>query len=158
MACVCLCESMAKKQVLKMAFALKKKSSIDMDKEDMSEMLENSNETRRFYLLVLRALLVFIKDFSLDLKEIGSEEFKKKIDDLTENILSDEKTKKLQPVFEKNKKNIITYIKKQKEYLKDRENEFKEIIDLLTKAMAVVDQDSQVYNEKIYKQSEKLEK
>jgi len=158
MACVCLCESMAKKQVLKMAFALKKKSSIDMDKEDMSEMLENSNETRRFYLLVLRALLVFIKDFSLDLKEIGSEEFKKKIDDLTENILSDEKTKKLQPVFEKNKKNIITYIKKQKEYLKDRENEFKEIIDLLTKAMAVVDQDSQVYNKKIYKQSEKLEK
>lgn len=141
-----------------MVLALKKKNSIDSYKEDLSKMLENSNEKRRFYLFVLRALLVFIKDFSLDLKEIDSEEFKKKIDDLTEKLISEEKTKKLQSVFEKNKKNIITYVKKQKEYLKDREDEFKEIIDLLTKAMAVVDHDNQVYNEKIYKQSEKLEK
>ena len=141
-----------------MAFALKKKNSIDIDNESLSEMLENSNEKKQFYLLTLRALLVFIKDFSLDLKEIDSEEFKKKIDDLTEKLISEEKIKKLQSVFEKNKINIITYIKKQKEYLKDREDEFKEIIDLLTKAMAVVDHDNQVYNEKIYKQSEKLEK
>ncbi|OQY14555.1 MAG: hypothetical protein B6I30_00210 [Desulfobacteraceae bacterium 4572_187] len=141
-----------------MAFALKKKNRIDIDKEDLSEMLKNSDEKRQFYLLMVRAMLVFIKDFSLDIKEIDSEEFKKKIDDLTEKLLSDEKTKKLQSGFEKNKKNIITYIKKQKKYLKDREGEFKEIIDLLTKAMAVVDHDSQVYNEKIYKQSERLEK
>jgi len=141
-----------------MVLALKKKNSIDIYKEDLSKMLENSNEKRQFYLFVLRALLVFIKDFSLDLKEIDSEEFKKKIDDLTEKLISEEKTKKLQSVFEKNKKNIITYVKKQKEYLKDREDEFKEIIELLTKAMAVGDHDNQVYNEKIYKQSEKLEK
>ena len=141
-----------------MILALKKKNNIDIDKEDLPEMLKNSDEKRQFYLIVVRALLVFIKDFSLDLKEIDSEEFKKKIDDLAENFISEEKTKKVQSVFEKNKKNIITYIKKQKKYLKDREDEFKEIIDLLTKAMAVVDHDNQVYNEKIYKQSEKLEK
>jgi diguanylate cyclase len=141
-----------------MVLALKKKNSIDIDRENLPEMLKNSDEKRQFYLLMIRALLVFIKEFSLDLKEIDSEEFKKKIDDLTEKLITEEKTKKLQPVFEKNKKNIITYIKKQKEYLKDREDEFKEIIDLLTKAMAVVDYDNQIYNEKIYKQSEKLEK
>ena len=121
-------------------------------------MLRYSDEKRQFFLLAVRALLVFIKDFSLDIKEIDSEEFKRKIDDLTEKLISEEKTKKLQSVFEKNKKNIITYIKEQKDYLKDREDEFKEIIDLLTKAMAVVDHDNQVYNEKIYQQSEKLEK
>jgi len=141
-----------------MAFVLKKKSSIDMDNESLPEMLKNTDEKRQFYLLAVRALLVFIKDFSLDLKEIDSEEFKKKIDDLAENFISEEKTKKVQSAFDKHKKNIITHIKNQKKYLKDREDEFKEIIDLLTKAMAVVDHDNQVYNEKIYKQSEKLEK
>ena len=141
-----------------MAFALKKKSINDIHREDLPEMLRYSDEKRQFFLLAVRALLVFIKDFSLDLKEIESEEFKRKIDDLTEKLISEEKTKKLQSVFEKNKKNIITYIKEQKDYLKDREDEFKEIIDLLTKAMAVVDHDNQVYNEKIYQQSEKLEK
>ena len=141
-----------------MGLALIKKKSENPEKEDLSGMLKNSDEKRQFFLLAVRALLVFIKDFSLELKEIDSEEFKKKIDDLAENFISEEKTKKLQSAFEKNKKNIITYIKKQKEYLKDREGEFKEIIDLLTKAMAVVDNDNQVYNEKIYKQSEKLEK
>ena len=141
-----------------MGLALIKQKSENPEKEDLSGMLKNSDEKRQFFLLAVRALLVFIKDFSLELKEIDSEEFKKKIDDLAENFISEEKTKKLQSAFEKNKKNIITYIKKQKEYLKDREDEFKEIIDLLTKAMAVVDNDNQVYNEKIYKQSEKLEK
>ena len=141
-----------------MAFALKKKKSIDFDNKDLSEMLKISDEKRQFFLLAVRALLIFIKDFSLDLKEIDSEEFKKKIDGLADKFISEEKTKKLQSTFEKDKKNIIKYIKKQKEYLKDREDEFKEIIDLLTKAMTVVDHDNQVYNEKIYKQSEKLEK
>ena len=141
-----------------MALALIKKKSDNPEKEDLPEMLKKSDEKRQFFLIAVRVLLIFIKDFSLDLGEIDSEEFKKKIDDLAENFISEEKTKKLQSAFEKNKKNIITYIKKQKEYLKDRENEFKEIIDLLTKAMAVVDNDNQVYNEKIYKQSEKLEK
>ena len=141
-----------------MEFALKKKSSIDMGDEILPEMLKKSDEKRKFMLLVVRALLVFIKDFSLDLKEIESEEFKKKIDDLTEKLISEEKIKKLQPVFEKNNKNIIEYIKKQKKYLKDREEEFKEIIDLLTKAVAALDNDNHVYNEKIYQQSEKLEK
>jgi len=141
-----------------MVLALLKKKSYISEKEDLSGMLKNSDGKRQFFLLAVRALLVFIKDFSLDLKEIESEEFKKKIDDLTEKLISEEKTKKLHSVFEKDKKNIVTYIKKQKEYLKDREDEFKDIIDLLTKAMAVIDNDNQVYNEKIYKQSEKLEK
>jgi diguanylate cyclase len=141
-----------------MVFALKKKDSLETDKGKLTEMLKTSDEKRQFYFLALRALLVLIKEFSLDLKEIESEEFKKKIDNFSEKLISEEKTKKLQSVFEKNKINILTYIKKQKEYLKDREDEFKEIIDLLTKAMTVVDHDNQIYNEKIYKQSEKLEK
>ena len=141
-----------------MGLALLKKRSENQEKEDLSGMLKSSDEKRQFFLLAIRALLVFIKDFSLKLKEIDSEKFKKKIDDLAENFISEEKTKKLQSIFKKNKKIIDSYIKRQKEYLRDREDEFKEIIDLLTKAMAVVDHDNQVYNEKIYKQSEKLEK
>ena len=141
-----------------MGLALIKKKSKHSAGEDLLEMLKSSDEKRQFYLFAIRALLVFIKDFSLDLKEINSEEFKTKIDDLAEKLLSDERIKKLQSGFEKSKKNIVAYIKKQKEYLKDREDEFKEIIDLLTKAMAVADHDNQVYNEKIYRQSEKLEK
>ncbi len=94
------------------------------------------------------ALLFFIKDFFLDVKEIDADQFKKVIDGLTEEIVSKKKTKKIQSTFEKHKKIIAAYIKRQKEYLGDRENEFRDIIEILTNAMASVDAENQIFNKK----------
>lgn len=136
----------------------KGKNNGAIDVKELSEMLRESQEKLQFFLFAIRALLFFVKDFSLDVKEIDADRFKKVIDGLTEEIVSEKKTKKIQSHFEKHKKIISAYIKRQKEYLHDRENEFRDIIEILTKAMASVEAESQVFNKKVYEQSEKIEK
>ena len=136
----------------------KGKNNGAIDVKELSEMLRESQEKLQFFLFAIRALLFFVKDFSLDVKEIDADRFKKVIDGLTEEFVSEEKTKRIQSTFEKHKKIISAYIKRQKEYLGDRENEFRDIIEILTKAVASVDAESQFFNKKVYEQTEKIEK
>ena len=141
-----------------MGLITKKKDTDTLEAKELSERLQDSEEKRDFFLLVIRALLIFIKDYSLDIKEIDADGFKERIDNLTDKFISVKKKKTLQSTFEKHKKIILSFIKRQKEYLRDREKEFRDIIDLLTKGMASIDAENQIFNEKIYKQSEKIEK
>ena len=138
---------------------------INADEKDKSVPAENGPSQRiqifenrlEFFQVCIGTLLIFIKAFSLDLKEIDADRFKSEIDRLGEKIKSENKTKKLQSVFEKHKKIISIYIKRLKKYLGTREKEFKGIIELLIEAMAVTDADNRVFNKKIFEQSEKIE-
>ncbi len=136
---------------------LKKKETDAFDIDELQEKLRDEEEKRRFFLIAIRALLVFVRDFSLDLKEIDSDGFRKGIDDLTEKFISGEKAKTIRSFFEKHKKTIVSFINRQKIYLHDREKELKDIIALLTKAMTTLDAENRDYNEKIYKQTDKIE-
>jgi diguanylate cyclase len=144
-----------------MELLLKKKSKdgniVPFEVKELSEKLRDREEKQQFLLLAVRALLFLIKDFSLDLKEIDADSFKKRMDGFIEKIMSGKKTKTVQSVFEKHKKMISLHIKRQKEYINEREKEFKDIIELLTKAMATVDAENRFFNQKIYEQSERIE-
>jgi diguanylate cyclase len=140
-----------------MLLKFKKKDSNQKDTEDLAADLSDSNQKREYFLLSIRALLQFIKEFALDLKEINSDKFRKDISQLSEKFSSENKLKKIQSRFEKGKKRIDTFIEMQKKYLLARENEFKDIIDILTRALVTHDTANQEYNQKILKQSEKIE-
>ncbi len=139
-------------------FKNKDNKKIAEAQQDLSEFAQQLEEQKDFFRHALRVLLVFLKDFTLDLQEIDSNKFKKDIDALTEKILSEEKTSPVKKLFEKYKKIIPSFVKRQKKYLFERENEFKDIIDLLTQAMASLDTDNTLFNQKVYEQSEKIEK
>ena len=140
-----------------MLLKLKKKENDQITTEDLSAQLRDSCKKKDFYLLSIRALLQFIKDFSLDLKEISSDEFKEEISQLSDKFTGETKLKKIQSGFERDKKGIAAYISLQKKYLIDREGEFKDIIDILTNAMVNLDVENQEYNQKIMEQSKKIE-
>lgn len=140
-----------------MILKFKKKGTDRIEAGDASGRLTASDSKKAFLLLAIRVLLQFVQDFSLDLKEIRSDEFRKRISDLSAEFAKDKKTKKIQSCFEKNKKVIADFIKRQKDYLIDRENEFKDIIDILSRAMVTLDTENREYNQKILKQSEKIE-
>ncbi|SPD75731.1 putative Diguanylate cyclase [uncultured Desulfobacterium sp.] len=127
-------------------------------KMELSRALEECKNRLEFFQTAFNALNILIKEFSLDLREINADGFMDELDRLAKKILSDEKAKKLPAHFEKQKKLIFSYIERLKKYLYDRENELKDIIDLLTKAMATLDTDNQVFNQEIYQQSERIEK
>ena len=136
---------------------LKKKDRHQTGTEDLIAELSDSNHKKEYFLLSIRALLQLIKEFALDLKEINSDEFKKNISQLSEKFATEKKLKRIQSRFEKGKRKIDIFINMQKKYLLDRENEFKDIIDILTKAMVTLDTENQQFNQKILKQSEKIE-
>ncbi len=140
-----------------MKLAFNKKQADTFEQKGLTTELYDCREKQEFLLLSVRTLLQFIKEFALDLKELGSDTFKYHIGVLDEKFISDEKPPRIQSSFHKQKKRIQKFIGRQKKYLAERERELKDIIDLLAKAMVILDTENQQYNQKIYKQSEKIE-
>ena len=62
------------------------KNNKAFDLEPFIEEIRNNAKGKAFYLNAIRALLVFLKGFSLDQKEIDSDLFLKQIDNLSDNI------------------------------------------------------------------------
>jgi len=94
--------------------------------------LEHYRERQALYLFTIRALLYYIKEFSLDLTEIDADRFKERMDTLAGYFLSDTKPARLQSILADYKDIIRAYIEREKVYLHDREGEFKNIIEVLT--------------------------
>ena len=140
-----------------MKLAFNKNQTETFERKELSAELLECHKKQEFLLTSVRTLLQLIKEFDFDLKELASDAFKHDIDVLEDKFNSDEKLRKTQSSFHKQKKRIRRFVDQQKKYLEDREKELKDIIDLLAKAMVILDTDNQEYNQKIYKQSEKIE-
>ena len=104
------------------------------------------------------ALVHFLKSFAIDVKEIRSDAFKQGMDDLNRKFAADEKPKRIELQFEHQKSAILSFIDHQHQYIADREKELRDIIELLTKAMANLDVENREFYHRVYDQSEKMEK
>jgi len=140
-----------------MKLRLPRKDKNTQNLEELSATLSDCSERLNYYRQSLLTLLEYLRQFSLDIKEIECDAFKKDIDDLTAVFETDEKLRKIKSVFGKHQKRIQRYIDRQHAYIRDCEKELKDIIDLLAKALATLDSENQVYNQNIYAQSEKIE-
>jgi len=128
------------------------KASPGEDSNDGDDIQED------FWTTAVKSLLLFIKEFILDISEIEPDRFREKVDAVLKKIESGGRLKPPERRFEKHKVEIADFIDKQKAYLNAREKEFRDIIDLLTKAMVNVNTENEDFNLKVYAQSEKLEK
>lgn len=141
-----------------MLLKFKNKDTVAFEVEGLEKELRDATAKKAFLLASFNALLGFLRDFALDIKEIKSDAFKTDVSGISDSFSQEKKLKKLQSTFEKNKNIIADFIERQKQYLYDREYELKDIIELLTQAMVELDSESQEYNQKILKQSEKIER
>jgi diguanylate cyclase len=140
-----------------MLLKFKKKDGNQEKVVDLAAELRESNRIKEYFLLTIRELLQLLKEFALDLKEINSDGYKEDISQLSVKFSTESKLRKMESRFDKGKKRIDAFIELQKKYLLDRENEFKDIIDILTGAMVTLDTENKEYNQKILKQSDKIE-
>lgn len=125
---------------------------------DISNRLQDSENRENAYNTVIRILLVLIKEFALDIAEIKTDRFYASMDGFGEKFLEQKAPKRILSSFEKQKTIISTFIDNQKNYLNEREDELRKIIDLLTRAMVSVDSENDAYHRKIMEQSEKMER
>ncbi|MBF0319514.1 MAG: GGDEF domain-containing protein [Nitrospirae bacterium] len=137
-----------------MGFLFGKKDSGDSQPlEEIIERLDECTGQKKLYVNTIRALLVLIKEFSFDIREINADKFKKRMDELIEDFTATDKIKKLEAAFDNGKDAIIDYINNKRKYIKERESELKTIIDLLTKGLSVINEENIDFNQKIYNQS-----
>ena len=120
------------------------------DPGEVPERLKEYEVYQEFLFHVVRSLLLFLKRFTLDLKDIRSDDFKKDMEGLGDVFGQEKNRIKVESAFEDKKERIQEYIDSQQAYIADRERELKNIIELLTKALASIDQENEDYNRQIY--------
>lgn len=140
-----------------MFFGLKKRDDSIPSAVDRVSEFEDSEKRREFLLQAAQALLSDLRQFALDLRELPHAEFKQELADLSERLAAEEKLGRLERLFDTRQRSIRDFARLQNECLQTREAELKEIIDILTKAMAVLDSENREYNHSIMEQGRRLE-
>jgi diguanylate cyclase len=100
--------------------------------------------------------LQFIKSLALDVEEIKSGRFKEDLQQLDERLSLQENPRQYELCFEQKKETIASFIKHQQAYIIDRERELRDIIDLLTKAMAHLNIENREFYQRLNHQGEKI--
>jgi diguanylate cyclase len=134
-----------------------KKEEDGRETVDLSAELDRSDKKCAFLLLAARALLQCTREFALDVQELDAPAFKAGLGELAERLAAEEKLSRVEALFESRKSGISTFAQRQKDYLREREAEFKEIIDILSRAMVAMDSDNRDYNRDILEQSKRIE-
>jgi len=141
-----------------MSLFTKTKSKIPVLPEELEETIAKNSKIKAFHLLTISTLFQYMKAFTFDLKEINSDQFKGRIDTLSQQFKIDEDIKKLSRRFESNKTKITHFIDLEKNYFLDKEKELKNIIKILTSGMATVNSQNQQFNTIIHDETLALEK
>jgi diguanylate cyclase len=124
---------------------------------DLAGELDRCDRRREFLLLAARSLLQCIREFTLDLKDLDSREFRAALGELSEKLAAEEKLRRLESLFEARKLDIAAFAARQKTHVSEREREFKDIIDILGKAMVALDTENRRYNLSLLEQGRRIE-
>ncbi|MDA8138742.1 MAG: diguanylate cyclase [Desulfobacteraceae bacterium] len=138
---------------------LLKRSPNPPDEADLQKLAERAalnQEKCDVYLRSITALLHYLQAFALDIEEIQSARFKEEVQELNEQFRDADRPKRLELDFENKKPRIESFIEHQHSYLKDREKELRDIIDLLTKALANLNVENREFYQRINQQGEKI--
>ncbi len=128
----------------------------DVEAQQMAQKTALLQEKSDVFVRSIEAMLHFMKSFAMDLSEIRSDSFKALIDDLAQQFSLSEKPKHIESEFERQKASILSFIERQHTYIADRENELRDIIDLLTKAISSLDVENREFYQRVHNQSEKM--
>lgn len=121
------------------------------------ESAHSRTEKERLYLQVIPVLLQYMKSFSFDLKEIDADAFKNQLTDLAELFEKEEDIQRMGRHFDANKSEISDFIDRKKEYFFNKEFELKDIINLLSTGLSMVNSDNRRFNALIHEETLKLE-
>ena len=135
------------------------RSQTPPEETDIRSLVEKAaaiQEKCDVYSRSITVMLHFLKAFALDIQEIQADRFKEEIEEINERFQDPEKPKRLELHFEQRKESILNFIDRQQAYIRDREKELRDIIDLLTRAMANLNVENRDFYQRINQQSEKI--
>lgn len=130
--------------------------SEEADLQLMTEKIAAVQERCDVFSRSIEVMFHFLKTFVIDVEEIQSDRFKEEIQELSEKFNETQRPKRLEMEFDNKKERILNFIDRQHAYINDREKELRDIITLLTRAMANLNIENLEFYQRINKQSEKI--
>jgi diguanylate cyclase len=134
-----------------------KKISVEITPEILNQRLDEFRELVQVLRRIGSSLVFFLKEFSMDFSEIGADEFKMRLDQISEQFLEDRPASAVMQSFSDHKLFVLDYIAKEKDYIQQKEAELKNIIELLRIGLSGLIGDTQNFNSQIYDQNVRME-
>ncbi|MDJ0667704.1 MAG: diguanylate cyclase [Desulfobacterales bacterium] len=138
-------------------FGIRKRLATDDHIEEYVRQLKDLEQRFDAYAQVIRTLLTHLKDFSMDISDIDGEGFRNALDRFGEQFFEQTSAKRINRTFNRHKSSVAAYIDHQKAYLEERDRELRNIIDLLTRAMASINSENDAYHRQILEKGEQIE-
>ena len=102
-------------------FGLRRRFVKNGDVEEYASKLQDLEQRYEAFTLAIRTLLVFLKDFSMDINEIDAAGFRSALDRFGEEFFEETSAKRIHRRFDREKQTIAGYIEDQKTYLEELE-------------------------------------
>jgi diguanylate cyclase (GGDEF)-like protein len=106
----------------------------------------------------VQTLLVLLKNFALDLDELKSNDFRTEVTQFGEQLPELDSGTKLRRAMDKRTRRFEAFIQRQNSYLLERETELRNVITLLSNAMALLNRENTAYHQKILDQGTNFER
>ncbi len=134
-----------------------RKRPVEITPEILNQHLDECRERVQILQKVGGSLVFFLKEFSMDISEIGTNEFKMRLDEISGQFLEDRPASKLMQTFSDHKHFVLDFIAREKDYVQQKEAELKNIIELLRNGLSGLIGETQNFNTRIYDQNVRME-
>ena len=141
-----------------MFFRRKRAPGSTPDPAELQRRIETLNETDAACRAAIRTLLVLLKQFALDIEELKSDDFRQEVSALEGEVAGFEKGCQLQRNMGKCAPRFQAFVKRQNTYLTEREAELRNVITLLSNAMALLNRENTAYHQKTLDQGQNFER
>ena len=135
----------------------KHQNTLEVDVDELEHQLTCTQERSDFFLKTISSLFFYIKGFSLDLIDIDSHIFKYQMDEINKYYNNEDEIKIISKEFDESKLTIENFIHKEKIYLNDRDNEYKNIIEILTSGIYDIGSENKEFANKMYQSNEVID-
>ncbi|MFH1982140.1 MAG: diguanylate cyclase [Pseudomonadota bacterium] len=140
-----------------MGWFRKKNTDIGSEVEKLNAILQKGGPAPALIAPVVVSLLEHLKDFSLNVEELPTKEFRARVDALAAIFSQALPEKDLREHYSAQRGDMVAFIRQQNSYIGAREKEFREIIDLLTEAITGLKSGNEDLNVEVSASSDVLE-
>lgn len=128
------------------------------DPTELKKQLDNLGDREAACRSAIQTLLVLLKNFAVELEELKSEAFRADVTEFSEQLPRLESGDKLRRAMDKRAPRYEAYIQRQNTYLLEREAELRNVITLLSNAMALLNRENAAYHQQILDQGSNFER
>jgi diguanylate cyclase len=135
----------------------KRKKPAEISPEILNQHLDECRSRLQALQRIAGSLVFFLKEFPLDIPEIGTDEFKNRLDRMAGHFLENRPAPALMQAFSDHKLFVLDFIAREKDNIQEKEAELKNIIELLRNGLSGLIGETRNFNTRIYDQNVRME-